>query len=346
MKYLNEVKPHFKRIDYTPEYIEYMEYNKQNIEYRNLQSFEITEFLDEHIEEYRGLGTFYNLENKDMNNNSMGIKITETKDKMIGLIYNLDDDNSSLINKLSIEISENVNAKILIYFKSNSKKMNYHNGLLKVYLRKNSNLELVTLQNLNENSKNFTQTDFKCELDSNVMYYDLELGSSINCCASKTRLIGDNSTMTYIPAYLVDQNRRADFEYSLLFHGKYCEGNIEARGATKDFGKKIFRGNIYFYNGCKKSKASEGEFSILLDDTIESHAIPAMLCDEDDVVGAHAASVGKVDEDRLFYLMSRGFNAKQAKKIIVESAFRPIFERIDFEDIKQSLFAELEERML
>lgn len=51
------------------------------------------------------------------------------------------------------------------------------------------------------------------------------------------------------------------------------------------FGKKIFRGNIYFYNGCKKSKASEGEFSILLDDTIESHAIPAMLCDEDDVVG-------------------------------------------------------------
>lgn len=44
--------------------------------------------------------------------------------------------------------------------------------------------------------------------------------------------------------------------------------------------------------------------------------------------------------------MSRGFNAKQAKKIIVESAFRPIFERIDFEDIKQSLFAELEERML
>lgn len=56
-------------------------------------------------------------------NNSMGIKITETKDKMIGLIYNLDDDNSSLIrNKLSIEISENVNAKILIYFNQNSKK--------------------------------------------------------------------------------------------------------------------------------------------------------------------------------------------------------------------------------
>lgn len=77
--------------------------------------------------------------------------------------------------------------------------MNYHNGLLKVYLRKNSNLELVTLQNLNENSKNFTQTDFKCELDSNVMYYRFKLGSSINYLCLKNKINGDNSTMTYIP---------------------------------------------------------------------------------------------------------------------------------------------------
>ena len=71
-----------------------------------------------------------------------------------------------------------------------------------------------------------------------------------------------------------------------------------------------------------------------------------MLCDEDDVLGAHAASVGKVNEDRLFYLMSRGFNSKEAKKIIVESSFRPIFERIEFEDIKEKMFKEINNRML
>lgn len=346
MKYLQMPAINFKRIKYEAQHIEFKEFNKDNIEFRNIHSDQIVEFLDEYIEEYRGLGKFYELENEQLNNSSMGIKITKSSDDMMAIIFNLDENNTNLINRISIEIDENVSAKLLIYFKSDDKEVNYHNGLIKVYTRKNSNLELITLQNLNSNSKNFTQTDFKCENDSNVDYYDLELGANINCCASKTRLIGDNSKMNYIPAYLVDKNNKGDFEYSLLFHGKNCEGNIEGRGATKDYGIKVFRGNIYFFNGCKKSKASEGEFSILLDDTIESHAIPAMLCDEDDVVGAHAASVGKVDENRLFYLMSRGFNAKEAKKIIVESAFRPIFEKIEFDDIKQSLFNELDERML
>lgn len=349
MKYEEMIQPYWKRLDFKAEsHIDKKEYKSSNVEMLNFvqKGISITKYNDERPEEYRGLGKYYEAENKSRINNSLSINIEGKLEKMIAIKFSLDADNDILVNGININMKENAEAKILIFYESKDAKAHYHNAYVRVNAEKNSKLEFINLQNLNGASKNFTETDFMVYDDANIEYYDLELGSGINAVASKSRLIGDRANVLYVPAYLVDEHRKADFEYSLLFNGKYCEGNIEGRGATKDYGTKIFRGNIYFYKGCSKSKASEGEFSILLDNTITIHAIPAMLCDEDDVVGAHAASVGKVDEDRLFYLMSRGFNAKEAKKIIVESAFRPIFEKIEFEDIKEKMFKEISNRML
>lgn len=340
-------KPYFKRLDYmVNQTIEKKDFNASNISLKNVSENVSFDRIDlSRPENYRGLGEYFKVENETMSNHLIGINIQKDNDKMLILQYDFDKLNDTLVNGIHINIANNVQAKILVYYHSNTNKACYHNGYIKVNAGKNSNLELITLQNLNAESKNFTETDFLLDSGSNVKYYDLELGSGINMVASKTRLLGDNATMLYVPAYLVDEHRKADFEYSLLFHGKKGKGDIEAKGTTKDFGTKVFRGNIYFYKGCKGSSASEGEFSILLDDTIKIHSIPAMLCDEDDVVGAHAASVGKVDEDRLFYLMSRGFSKKDAKRIIVESTFRPIFEKIEDDNIKNDLFLEIKNRM-
>ncbi|VWL85185.1 SufD family Fe-S cluster assembly protein [Oceanivirga miroungae] len=348
MKYIDLEKPYFKRLEYkVTDTISYKDFNTSNISLQNTN--ENISFVDIDLnrpEKYRGLGEYFEIENKELLNHSIGINIKKENEKMIILKYDFDKLNDTLINGININLEENAKAKILVYYYSKTDESAfYHNGYIKVNAGKNSNLELITLQNLNSLSKNFTETDFLLDDNANVEYYDLELGSSVNLVASKTRLLGDNATMLYIPAYLVDKDKKADFEYSLLFHGKKGKGDIEARGTTKDFGTKVFRGNIYFNKGCKGSTASEGEFSILLDDTIKIHAIPAMLCDEDDVVGAHAASVGKVDEERLFYLMSRGFSKVDAKRIIVESTFRPIFEKIEDEKIKEDMFLEIKNRM-
>ena len=102
---------------------------------------------------------------------------------------------------------------------------------------------------------------------------------------------------------------------------------------------------MYFKRGAAKSEGREGEFAILLDKDVKVHAIPTLFCDEDDVIGEHYASIGKVDEDKLFYLMSRGLSEGRAKKLIVESSFRPILDNIDDETIREHLLDELEKRI-
>ncbi len=348
-KYETIKKPTWKRLGYTPnETIEQKEYFSDNISFLNIDQKGINfgKYDDTRPTPYRGLGEYYELENTSRLNHSLNLNITEEIPNMIAIKFDLNKLSDTLINGININLSKGSKARILLLLESNDENSHYHNGYVRVNLDDDAELELINLQNLNGNSKNFTQTDFVLNNRIKLEYYDLELGGGINAVAAKSRFLGEGSEVLFVPAYLVDEKRKADFEYSLLFHGKRNKGDIEGRGATKDYGTKIFRGNIYFYEGCSKSTASEGEFSILLDSTIKIHSIPAMLCDEDDVLGAHAASVGKVNEDRLFYLMSRGFSAKEAKKIIVESSFRPIFEKIEFDDIKEKMFKEINNRML
>ena len=173
----------------------------------------------------------------------------------------------------------------------------------------------------------------------------MELGAKINGISNKSYMEEDGAEIYIWPAYLADKDRQLDLEYSLVFKGLRTVGEIQARGAVKDTARKVFRGNLYFRQGASKSEGREGEFAILLDKGVDAHSIPTLFCDEDDVIGEHSASVGKVDEAKLFYLMSRGLSESRAKKLIVESSFRPILDNIDDEMIKENLLDELERRI-
>lgn len=110
--------------------------------------------------------------------------------------------------------------------------------------------------------------------------------------------------------------------------------------------QKIFKGTLDFKKGASRSKGIEEEYAILLDKTVKADAIPLLLCEEDDVEGQHAASAGQIDSDKLFYLMSRGLDEKEAKKLIVEASFTPIIDKIPMEYLKEEITKEIHRRIV
>ena len=221
----------------------------------------------------------------------------------------------------------------------------YHNGIIKVVTGRNSEVKIIKIQTLNTKSSNFESSKIETMGQGKTEYYSVELGGKINAISHKSYLEEDSSEVYVWPAYLADEDRKLDLEYSVVFRGRRTIGELQARGAVKDTAKKVFRGNLYFKQGSSKSEGREGEFAILLNDEIKADSIPTLFCSEDDVIGEHAASVGKVDEAKLFYLMSRGLSESRAKKLIVESSFRPIMDNIDDEKLRDKLFDELERRI-
>jgi Fe-S cluster assembly scaffold protein SufB len=112
-----------------------------------------------------------------------------------------------------------------------------------------------------------------------------------------------------------------------------------------DESKKVFRGNLDFKTGAKRSKGIEEEYVILLDPNVKSDSLPALMCDEDDVQGEHAASAGQIDKNKLFYLMTRGLSEREAKKLIVEAQFKPIIDNIPIENLRNIINSEISRRL-
>ena len=96
-----------------------------------------------------------------------------------------------------------------------------------------------------------------------------------------------------------------------------------------------------FKRGSSKSKGSEEEYVTLLSDDIKNVAVPILLCTEDDVEGVHASSSGKIDDEILFYIMSRGFSMSEAKMLILESQFAQTVDLIENKDMKKKIYESL-----
>lgn len=335
-------KPKWNRISYTVKGSEKIDsFNSVSIVNENSKKLNIK---DDAISKLRVANYFKN-EADNFSNYKKTIVFDDIYEKNIYINFNFDENNHSLVDVLNIEMLQGSKAKIYITYNSDEKNKYYHNGYINVKAEKDSKLDIVVIQMLNLESENFLGMDIDVNKNAEVNYYGIEFGAYANVTSIHANLLEDHSKALLMPAYLSDFNRKNDFEYTLNFHGKYAIGDIDARGVTKDTSVKVFRGNLVFERYSSKSEGSEKEFSILLDKTVNAHSIPTLFCDEDDVIGAHSANIGKIDQNKLLYLMSRGFSASMAKKLVVSSSIKPILEVIDNEEILNKINEELERRI-
>jgi FeS assembly protein SufD len=271
-----------------------------------------------------------------------GAKVSEP----IILSFEGDAENPMIIDHNLIIAEESSEITVIIDYTSEASTAIFHNGLTKIFAKDGSTVNLIKLQTL---------SDFSINLDSNVSYVgygakvnyvSVELGSEKSLTSYITNLEKDTAEADLKSVYLTDGNRYTDLSYIMNMIGRRTMSNISTYGALKDRSKKIFRGTLDFKKGCAHSKASEEEYATLLDKTVKSDAIPLLLCSEDDVQGAHAASAGRIDEGKLFYLMSRGFSEKEAKKLIVESSFKPVIDLIPVEGLRERIQNIIEDKLV
>ncbi len=260
--------------------------------------------------------------------------------------FKLDEDNPSLVDFNIVVAEAGSEATLIFDYSSEGNLPAFHNGFTKVYAEENSQINIVKIQRLNDQSYNFDSNIAVIEGNGNINWISVEIGSAFSAANFSTILDGMASESNLHSIYLGDGDRKMDLEYTMIHKGMRTDSNIQTRGVLKDKSKKVFRGNLDFKRGSKKSKGVEEEYVILLDPTVKSDSIPALLCGEDDVEGEHAASAGQIDESKLFYLMSRGLDEREAKKLIVEASFAPIIDRIPSDHLQTLLSEEIERRLI
>lgn len=271
------------------------------------------------------------------------IRIITEKNDTIEITYTFDDENINLINE--IEIIAEGKSNITIKYKSNTDKACFHNGIIKTYLKENAEINITIVNLLNSESNNFEAIENTLEANSKLNYIIIDIGGKTSISNYYSNILGENADNDLRTIYLGAENQIRDMNYIAELRGKKSNINMDVQGALQGNCKKHFKGTIDFKKGCKKSKGNENEYCMLLSDNAKSISLPMLLCAEEDVEGNHGVASGKVNRDELFYIMSRGFEYKQAVKLIVRAKFNEIIERIIDEDTKNEVINEIDRRL-
>jgi len=262
--------------------------------------------------------------------------------------FTVDAAHSVLFDRSYIDIADNAAARLILYFDTDEKSpalQSYRNGLISIRIGKHAAVEIIKIQNFADAALNFETVRMDVGERARVTVHDIQLGSQKSGVSYSSYMQEDWAEVYIFPLYFVDKTRRMDLEHNLIINGKSTLSEIKARGALKNEAHKVFRGNIFLNKGCSASVARFADNSIMLDKNAAGTSIPTIFCDEDDVIGEHAASFAAIDKEKLYYLMSRGFDELSAKKLIIDAAFRPVFNSIPDEAIRNRLNAEFDARL-
>lgn len=294
-------------------------------------------YIDSNIEEVNfkyGLGDILTNQVNNNSNAKLKLDINSKSNKEIILEFKIDKSNLNLIENIQITANENVKETLIIKYESENDVKAFHNGLINVIAKKNSDLSIVIVNLLNEKSNNFISIQNTIEENAKVKYTIVDFGGKNSVTNYYSDLRGEKSDNRLNTIYIGKEDQVFDLNYIGELRGEKSNIDIDVQGALSGHAKKNFKGTIDFKKGCKKASGNENENCMLLSDTAKSLALPMLLCSEEDVEGNHSSSAGKIGEKELFYIMSRGFELKEAQKLMVRANFNKILENIKNEDLK------------
>lgn len=270
-----------------------------------------------------------------------GTRVTEP----FFLHYILDETNPSVVDFNTIIAEENSEITVVMQYSSAEEIAGFHAGVTRLYAKKNAVIHLVQVQMLNRACLQMDDIGGFAEENAEINVVQAELGAKNVYAGCKVRLDGAESRLNLETIYFAAKDQNMDINYVAEHAGKRTNSEMHVNGALLGNGRKMFRGTIDFLRGSKQAVGHESEYNLLFSPNAHNITVPLILCAEDDVEGQHAATTGKIDNSKLFYLMSRGLDEMQAKKLVIEAQFQPAVERVPQEELRTAIFDYVKERL-
>ena len=184
---------------------------------------------------------------------------------------------------------------------------------------KNAFIHLVKVQLLGDGFVQVDDIGTTCAEGGRVELTHVILGGKETYTGAAGKLPAFGGSFKADTAYLCRAEQRLDMNYVARQIGKKTDCQMSAKGTLRDRAAKTYRGSIDFINGCAGSTGNEYEEVLLLSPDVVNKSIPLILCGEEDIAGEHGSTIGKLGEDTLFYMQSRGIGKPEAEKLMVRA---------------------------
>ena len=194
---------------------------------------------------------------------------------------------------------------------------NLHAGGVELFVEKNAKLRYSTIENWSKNMYNLNTKRAKVEENGIMEWVSGSFGSHVSYLYPMTILKGDNARSQFTGVTFAGKGQNLDTGAKMMHIGKNTSSYINTRSISKGGGISTYRSAVVIQNQAKNAKSAVSCQSLMLDDVSRSDTIPAIDVRTNKADVGHEAKIGRISDEAVFYLMSRGISEEEAKSLIV-----------------------------
>lgn len=202
--------------------------------------------------------------------------------------------------------------------------INLHAGCVELFVKEGARLRYSTIENWSKNMYNLNTKRAMVHKDAHMEWVSGSFGSRVSMLYPMSVLIGEGASSDFTGITFAGEGQNLDTGAKVAHLAPHTRSTIHTRSISKSGGKTTYRGLVKVSPKAYGAKVSVNCDALMLDDTSESHTYPVMDIRQDDVEIAHEAKIGKISDDAIFYLMSRGLSEEEAVGLIVRGFVDPI----------------------
>ncbi|HYN28407.1 MAG TPA: Fe-S cluster assembly protein SufB [Dermatophilaceae bacterium] len=206
-----------------------------------------------------------------------------------------------------------------------------HSAVVEIIVKKNARVRYTTIQNWSNNVYNLVTKRATCAEGATMEWIDGNIGSKVTMKYPAVFLLGEHARGETLSIAFAGEGQHQDAGSKMVHAAPHTSSTIVSKSVARGGGRTSYRGLVQIMEGAHGSRSSVVCDALLVDTISRSDTYPYVDIREDDVQMGHEATVSKVSEDQMFYLMSRGMSEEEAMAMIVRGFVEPIAKELPME---------------
>ncbi len=209
--------------------------------------------------------------------------------------------------------------------------LNLHAGAVEILVRKGAKVKYITIQNWSKNTYNLNTKIAVVEEEGIMEWVSGSFGSFKTMLYPATMLKGKGGTGSFLSVTYAGKGQHLDTGAKMIHLAPFTTSVVDARSISSGGGWAFYRGLLHISEKARHSRSTVRCSSLMLDNRSRADTLPIIevMNNESDV--GHEARIGRISDEQIFYLMSRGLNEQQARELIVRGFFEPIIKELPLE---------------
>jgi Fe-S cluster assembly protein SufD len=231
------------------------------------------------------------------------------------------------------------------YASADGEGQSFHNGAIELLVGDNANLIYAGLQDFGKNVWQFNHERGRVGRDGKLDWVTSIMGTRLTKAFQTLELDQPGSWGRMSGIFFTNGRQHLDMDTEQNHNAADTTSDLLYKGALREKSRVVWQGMIKARPGSQRIDGFQANRNLMLDKTARADSIPGLEIEADDVRCTHASAIGKLDEEEIFYLMSRGIPRRVAVEMSVQGFFDPLMRRIPFEGIRTRIFDRIVEKI-